>query len=113
MTFLDYFFGVGLYSLFAANFNTTKDSWADAHKCFKEADRVGDLIELVDCQKVIVPVYLYALAALCVALAVIELFLILQVTLFRFIKKVCCTKERNSDLQVLRIEARRSLEYEL
>ena len=74
---------------------------------------MGDLIEMADCQKVIVPVYLYALAALCVALAVIELFLILQVTLFRFIKKVCCTKERNSDLQVLRIEARRSLEYEL
>ena len=49
INFLDYFWGMALFTFFCANFNTEKDSLKDAKACHKVAGKIGDLIEYGEC----------------------------------------------------------------
>lgn len=75
--------------------------------------KAGDLVEQQDCQEVIIALYLYAHAALCLALAVLQGFLMSIVFVFSKIGKACCGRERRHDLQMLKFEASLALQYEL
>ena len=107
ITTLDYFLGIGLYSFFSANFNTEDKALDYAKECKSQIEKFTDIFELADCQKVVIPAYLYAIAALCVALAVIHLFLISVVSLWRVMLHCCCQKDRPNDRQVRRMQAER------
>ena len=60
-----------------------------------------------------IPAYLYALAAVCVAVAIIELVLVTFYHLCKAWAECCCKKERPADRQVLRMEAERQLYNEI
>ena len=75
--------------------------------------RVTDLVEKNECRRVLIPAYLYALAALCLAFMVIEVIVIVWTFLTRQISQCLCPKERRADLQVLKLEAYRALQYEV
>ena len=75
--------------------------------------RVGDLFEQADCQKVIVPIYLYILTVICVAFAVIELIIFIIAQSCISLANLCFPKGRNPDLQVQRLEKMRELEFEV
>ena len=113
ITTLDYFLGVGLYAFFSANFNTEDQAWDYAKSCRNDVEKFADIFELPQCQKVIIPVYLYSLAALCVALAVIEFILVSIVSFYHVCSSCCCVRERPADRQVARMEAERQLHYEI
>ena len=113
LTFLNYALGVGLYSFFAANFNTKENSYDRAYDCFALADRVADLIDWPECQEILSPLYLYSLSALCVAVFLLELLLLGMGHLLTALGQYCCRRERKQDMQALRLNARRKLEYEL
>ena len=97
ITTLDYFLGVALFTFFCANFNTEDKAWETAIQCKDLVSRVADIVELPECQKVIIPAYLYAVSALCVAFAVLELILITIANLFRACGSLCCRRERPND----------------
>ena len=71
LNFVEYFWGLALFVCFAANFNTEVDTWENSKLCWSQMQRLGDLVDNTECRSVLVPLYLYALVALCVALAVI------------------------------------------
>ena len=105
LTFLNYFVGVGVFTLFAANLNTDKNSLADFKTCHKNTNSVSEVVHTLECQEILIPAYLYALSALCVSLAVFHLILIFTVASANFLFNCCCARERRSDLQVLFLQA--------
>ena len=109
ITTLDYFLGIGLFAFFCANFNTENQAYDYAKECKSEVVKFADIFELPACQKIVIPAYLYALAAVCVALAVIELVIVTFFNLCKAWADCCCRKERPADRQVLRMEAERQL----
>ena len=47
---LDYFIGISVFCLFAANFNTLPSTWEYAKSCKGSIIKVRDLIEIYECQ---------------------------------------------------------------
>jgi len=62
-------------------------------------------MHVFECQEVLIPGYLYILAALCVTLAAINAILICVCSFVSWCLALCCWKERPADLQVLRMSA--------
>ena len=112
LTFFNHFLGIGIYVLFAAAFMTKKDSWSELVECHEKMRDVADLVEIKPCQNIIMPAYLYVIAGLCVAFALIEL-ITLQIYNFSVANCACCGTERRADLQVLKLNAQRELAYQL
>ena len=105
LTFFDHFWGIAIFSFFAANFNTEEHAWYDARLCWRSMFRVTDLVENNECRRVLIPAYLYTLTALCVALLVLEVLIRGWIFLARQISQCLCPKDRRADLQVLKLEA--------
>ena len=75
--------------------------------------KIRDFIDLDNCQEVAIPVYFYALAALCVVFALLHLFLISIALAYRAIGQLFCPSSRKYDYQVLKKDAQFRLEMEL
>ena len=113
LNFLDYFIGMTVFCFFCANFNTDQYTLDDFNTCRDEVHTFSDIFHIVECQEVLIPAYLTSLACLCASLAVINVFLIFLHWLGNAIITLFCWKDRKSDLQVLKMSARRHLEHEL
>ena len=113
LTFLDHLWGLALFSMFAATYNTEKETYGETKLCYGQLHRLGDLLEQQDCQEVVIALYLYAHALLCLTLAVLQLFLMSLYYACTLCSKSCCARERRQDLQVLKLEASLALQYEL
>lgn len=98
VTFLNFYEGVGMYSFFAANLNTVKNSLSDFETCRIEAKNYYDVTQIVECQQILIPAYLYTLSAISIALAVIYfVFYTISVAGNR-VFEYFCVRERRSDL---------------
>ena len=113
LNFFDHYWGIAIFSFFAANFNTEENAWIDAKQCWKSMFSVTDLVENNQCRRVLIPAYLYTLTALCVALLVLEVVIRVGIFLAKHTSQCLCPKDRGTDLQVLKLEAQRALQYDV
>lgn len=113
LTFFNYFAGVGIFTFFAASFNTDEQTYIDFKTCHATVDSINDVIEIGSCHQILIPAYLAALAALCVTLAMIEGIVRTGHAIQIYIWCYFYASDRHADRQVLRLEAQRELEHEV
>ena len=94
LNFVEYFWGLALFVCFAATYNSEADSWHNSKECWSHYTRLGDLVDNIECRAILVPLYLYVLVALCVALAVLQLILVGLIYSVKTLWNCCFRKER-------------------